>query len=161
MREDEFVATVENIQKKRPIWFGLESDAVGSADDVTTAQTRLMLTFPPEYTAFVKRYGGGYFAFTIVYSVDRCSKWYVVQRNNEIRLIGRGFLAVSENGCGDYYGFRVKNGTARRSCTFSTTKHLNPDYSPGGEKRKNHRVRFRVFEGEIKTSLYTEESRDG
>ena len=56
----------------------------------------------------MREYGGGYFAFGNVFSVSE-SDWNIVRRNAEISI--PGFIAVSDNGTGDYYGFKVAGDT--------------------------------------------------
>ena len=53
-------------------------------------------------------FGGGYFAFANVFSVKIGSEWNIVQRNRMIAI--PDFVATSDNGTGDYYGFRIVNG---------------------------------------------------
>jgi hypothetical protein len=91
-------------------------------------QVRLSITLPPEYVAFTKKAGGGYFAFTNVYSLTPESDWNIVERNAAVNLIGRGFLAFSENGCGDYYGFGVNSGVCESAVLFfdHDTQQIRP-----------------------------------
>ena len=108
MRIAEFIPIVEKIMLERPVWFGLESDRVGTEDDLRLAESQLGVRLPESYREFVARFGGGYFAFGNVFSVDPSSEWYIVDRNKGIE---RGnFVAVSDNGVGDLYGFEDCDG---------------------------------------------------
>ena len=54
---------------------------------------------------------GGYFAFTIIFSVSDGSEWYILSQTQAISLLEKHhFLAVSDNQAGDYYGFKVNAG---------------------------------------------------
>jgi hypothetical protein len=118
VEEREFLDVATDAMKERPVWFGLDSDGVASEADVVTAETALAVSFPREYRAFVQRFGGGYFAFTNVFSVDAGSDWSIVDRNSALGLLNRRFIAFSENGCGDYYGFRLADGVCENAVMF-------------------------------------------
>lgn len=118
MDEATFCSIVEHTKAKRPLWFQLDSDPPASGDDLARAQDRLSIRFPPEFVSFAKRFGGGYFAFANVYSVNANSDWNIVRRNGNAGLIVRGILACSENGVGDYFGFRVETGICTSRVLF-------------------------------------------
>lgn len=104
----EFKRLVKERRSKRPVWFGLESDPPSSEAEVEAAERSLAVSLPPEYRLFVKEFGGGYFAFVNIFSVTRNSDWNIVDRNRTVPLSADQFVAVSDNGTGDYYGFPVK-----------------------------------------------------
>lgn len=111
MTIDEFVELVVGVRRDRPVWFGLESDPVASDDEIAVAEAALGASLPVEYREFVQRFGGGYFALANVFSVASESDWSIVRRNVvSASVTGDGFVAVSDNGVGDYYGFRVQDG---------------------------------------------------
>ena len=73
----------------------------------------MSVRFPDEFRVFLSEYGGGYFAFTNVFSVDPNSEWNIEVRNAQLSPeLRRSFLAISDPGTGDYYGFRLNGGTA-------------------------------------------------
>jgi len=104
----DFQMQVQRAKEKNPVWFALEADTPASDAEVVCAENDLRVTFPTEYRDFVKDFGGGYFAFTNVFSVCPESDWNIVQRNKQYGL--DGFIAVSDNGVGDFFGFRVADG---------------------------------------------------
>lgn len=126
----EFESMVEKLKASKPQWFELDSDPPATTDQVQAAERSLGVEFPEEYVRFLKRHGGGYFAFGNVFSVDEASDWNVVVRNREGGLLGRGFLAVSDNGVGDYYGFPVQGKLCMPSITFwdHETSQVSPLY---------------------------------
>lgn len=104
MLRDEFNALIEKATTDHPHWFQLERDAPAEEPDVREAERQMGVELPAEYRHFLVDHGGGYFAFAFVFGVDSTSDWFVVERNHP-RLAS--FLAVSDPGTGDLYGFRV------------------------------------------------------
>lgn len=102
-----FKSKVTDLQSRKPVWFGLQSDPPATEAEIQKAETSLRATLPMEYKSFVREFGGGYFAFGNVFSVSD-TEWNVVRRNEEIWI--PGFIAISDSGSGDYYGFRVSGG---------------------------------------------------
>ena len=107
MNVEEFSSIVAQIRSSHPVWFGLESDRLASDEDIRHVEGELSVRLPPQYVEFLKRYGGGYFGFTNVFSADRTSDWYLGRRKSDIALQRGRFLGISDNGVGDYYGFLI------------------------------------------------------
>lgn len=105
---EEFVPLVEKRKMERPVWFGLKSDPPATQSQIQDAEAQLGVRLPESYRLFVAMYGGGYFALGNLFSVFPGSNWNIVERNREI--LPFGFLAVSDNGVGDLYGFSVTDG---------------------------------------------------
>src|SRR5688500_15721015 len=104
----EFADVVETAKRKNPVWFDLDSDPLATNEEIATAEKLLQTRFPAQYLEFITRYGGGLFAFVNIASVSPSSEWNAVHRNQKIKKLD--FIAVSENGVGDYYGFRTEHG---------------------------------------------------
>ena len=47
-------------------------------------------------------YGGGYFGYANIYSLDIDSNFYLLKHNN---LPFEKFIRIADNGCGDHYLF--------------------------------------------------------
>jgi len=126
----EFASMVERLKVSRPQWFELDSDPPATIDQVQAAERSLGVEFPVEYVSFLQRYGGGYFAFGNVFSVDEASDWSVVVRNREGGFVDRGFLAVSDNGVGDCYGFPIHGKLCMSQIAFwdHETSQVSPLY---------------------------------
>ncbi|MFO1062802.1 MAG: SMI1/KNR4 family protein [Pirellulales bacterium] len=105
---EEFVPLVEKRREERPVWFGLDSDPPATPAQIQDVEAQLGVRLPESYRLFVTMYGGGYFALGNLFSVFPGSDWNIVERNRDIFPVG--FLAVSDNGVGDLYGFRVTDG---------------------------------------------------
>lgn len=110
MNFDDFEALVSEKARENPVWFGLPSDKLASLPDVEAAERDLNVKFPVEYVEFLLRYGGGYFALGVVFSLDADSEFYVLKKNSRKLVSETGFLTFSDNGMGDLYAFRVTSG---------------------------------------------------
>lgn len=107
MNFSEFEKKVDERQKNNPIWFGLESDCLPSELDLVKVQKNLGVEFPEEYMKFIKKYGGGYFALGVVYSLDPSSDFNIFKINEDNSSVRDGYVLFSDNGSGDFYAFKV------------------------------------------------------
>jgi hypothetical protein len=98
--------------------------------DIRSAEIALNTEFPIEFRDFLLHNGGGYFAFTNVCSVNPRSQWSIVERNRNLDI--PQFVAVSDNGMGDFYGFRVRDGKCQPEIWFADheDRHLKPTPFP-------------------------------
>lgn len=123
----EFKELARIAKEKNPVWFALEADRPAADGEIAQAEAELGVTFPPEYRDFLRDFGGGYFAFVNVFSVQTGSQWNIVQRNKRHAI--DAFIAISDNGVGDLYGFGVSDGVCRPHILFSdheTNGNLKP-----------------------------------
>jgi len=119
MNRKEFSSIVQDLKKTRPIWFGLESDPEGTDSEISEVEKELLIRLPKEYKEFVQDFGGGYFGFTNVFSVNNQSEWYIVELNRQTGLLGsHSLLIISDNQTGDYFGFNVENGVCSSNIMF-------------------------------------------
>lgn len=102
-----FRKTVGHYMQTKPILFGLEHDNAPSPDEIEDTQRTLGIALPEKYKAFVAEYGGGYFGFANIYSLDEQSDFYLLKHNT---APAKGFLRIADNGCGDYYLLRIEGG---------------------------------------------------
>lgn len=110
MQFEDFKQIVERTKKEKPVWFELGSDSCINDNEIRQIENYFGSELPIEYKQFLKNYGGGYFAFLLVFSGDEKSNWNVIKQNKELNLLNKyNFLAVSDNESGDFYGFRVNN----------------------------------------------------
>lgn len=115
---EDFKKLVEKTKKDHPIWFRLESDELPSDVAVSNAEKRLGVELPVDYKNFIFEYGGGYFAFSNVYSLDGRSDWSLVDINSKYDDMRNGYVLISENGTGDFYGFKVIDGVCESKVYF-------------------------------------------
>lgn len=102
----EFRVLVAQLKVQHPVWFKLESDRPATDTEISQAEWQLQGTLPEHYHSFVKEFGGGTFALGNVLSVQPRSDWNIVDFNRRQKLIGSGYVAVSDSYSGDLYGFR-------------------------------------------------------
>ncbi|QPB85097.1 SMI1/KNR4 family protein [Pseudoalteromonas rubra] len=107
---DAFKELVEKTKNDHPIWFGMESDESPDNEALAEAEDKLGAKLPVDYKNFILEYGGGYFAFSNVFSLERRSDWNLVDLNEKYKAIRNGHLLISENSSGDFYGFRLVDG---------------------------------------------------
>jgi len=112
MNFGEFKLLVTNLRAVRPELFFTEFwDRAASAIQIELASKSLGCQFPPEYASYVQEYGGGDALGTRIYSCDADSNLYIVSKNRELEgWLPRKLIAFSDNGCGDYYVFRLMKG---------------------------------------------------
>ncbi|GAA0180422.1 hypothetical protein SH2C18_31180 [Clostridium sediminicola] len=117
MEYEVFTKIVNEKKEWNPIWFALDSDENSTDNDIAVIEEKLNLKLPIEYIQFIKNFGGGYFAFTYVYSGKSNSEWYIISQNRKAKF-GCKFIAFSDNGVGDYYGFMVNGNTCESKVSF-------------------------------------------
>ncbi|MBP5106427.1 SMI1/KNR4 family protein [Pseudomonas protegens] len=109
MNVEDFKQLLDERKRSHPIWFELPSDRLASQTQILEAQQALGLQLPADYAWFLKECGGGYFALAMLYSLDSSSDFHLVQINRAHQAITGRHLLFSENGCGDFYGFRIES----------------------------------------------------
>lgn len=107
MEFEQFEKRVEKARAEQPLLFGLERDAIPDREEISRFQQEYGVRLPEQYIQFVLRYGGGYFGYTVLYSLDRGSPFYLGAHNT--KEPGE-LLFIGENGCGDSYAFCVREG---------------------------------------------------
>lgn len=118
MNFNDFNALVDRAREQHPIWFGISSDRVATKKDILEAEDALRVHLPDDYKDFVGKYGGGYFALANVYSLDSSSEWYLKEINHKYSDVSDGYLLVSDNGVGDFYGYKITDGTCSSNIFF-------------------------------------------
>lgn len=113
-----FKQLVENVKDDHPIWFGMESDDTPNEAAIAEAEGKLGAKLPADYKDFIFEYGGGYFALANVFSLGKQSNWNLIDLNYKYDAIRNGHILVSENGLGDFYGFKVVNGVCEPKIYF-------------------------------------------
>ena len=79
MNKKEFEEMIQTVKNKNPRIFGLNSDCKPAAEDIELLEKYYNIVFPRSYKEFLLQYGGRYFAYTVVYSLDIQSPFYIVQ----------------------------------------------------------------------------------
>ena len=94
-----FKEVVKKVQIKTPFLFELGHDNIPTAEDIIAFQKQHKILFPEKYIQFLSNFGGGYFGYTNIYSLP-------------------SLLFIADNGCGDYYAFRIQNSRCSEEIVF-------------------------------------------
>lgn len=107
----DFKSVVEEKKKLNPFWFDDEADAIATENDISNAESQLGISFSEKYKEFLRLFGGGYFAFTNIFSVDGSGEWFICDKNREAKsYLPDNFIAISDDETGGLYGFVVSEG---------------------------------------------------
>lgn len=124
-----FKNIAEEAKKKNPILFALESDEKPSQTDIDTFEKENRIILPQKYKDYILDFGGGYFGFANIYSLDKNSDFYMLKHNN---LPFDKYVRIADNGCGDYYLLRIENGKCLENIFFyghETGTDIQTEYS--------------------------------
>lgn len=103
----EFITFNEIVNKTKieaPILFSLEHDVIPSEEDILKFEEQHNIQLTEKYKQFLLKYGGGFFGYANLYSLDEDSSFYLLNYN-DIPLTN--ILCVADNGCGDYYALKI------------------------------------------------------
>jgi len=115
MNKREFEELTQSVKIKNPKIFGLDSDCKPTIKDIELMEEYYNIVVPMSYKEFLLKYGGGYFAFIIVYSLDNQSPFYV-KKNVSVEFVNdNNFFPVIDFETGDLAGFKVENGICEDS----------------------------------------------
>lgn len=115
MKQLEFDNKIKKLQQLHPIWFKLLDSRPVNIDEFQETEEKMNIKLPPEYKHIVTNYGGGYFAFSILYSILDESDYNIYQEN---KVLSKGYILFSENQVGDLYGFKIDNNIAKSEIYF-------------------------------------------
>ena len=100
-----FKEIVDNMKSKRPYLFELKHDHIISMTEIENIEKKMDVKLPVDYRKFISEFGGGFFGFATVYSLDEDSSYYMFQDGQG--YLPKGYLPVSDNGCGDIYMLKI------------------------------------------------------
>jgi len=124
MTFDEFKLIVDKKKVDKPIWFALEAEKRAEEMDIANTEKLYNIHLPLEYKLFLKEYGGGFFSFVTVYTCNENSDFYIKSKNPVEAVNKNKFIAISDNGVGDLYGFSITNNKCDDKISmFSHEKH--------------------------------------
>ena len=102
-----FSTIVDECRAKKPILFGLEHDKVLCVEEIVSFENTAHITLSDKYKEFIMYYGGGYFGYANIYSLDENSNFYLLKHN---AVPFDKYVRIADNGCGDYYLHCIKDG---------------------------------------------------
>ena len=115
MDKKEFDELIQQVKENKPKLFGLDADEIPTITDIDMIEKYYGIVFPKSYKEFVLQYGGGYFAFTVVYSFDKQSSFYIKNNVTTEFINSNQIFPVIDFETGDLAGFRINNGICEDS----------------------------------------------
>lgn len=115
MDKKEFDELIQRVKENKPKIFGLDADEIPTVTDIEMIEKYYEIVFPKSYKEFVLQYGGGYFAFTVVYSFDKQSSFYIKNNVTTEFINTNQIFPIIDFETGDIAGFRINDGICEDS----------------------------------------------
>ena len=103
---------------KHPLWMECNDNSTCTDEDIVIIQKYLGVVLPENFKLFSEQFGGGHVAYVLIYSLDRSSKYYILDYNTLDRIKKDSYIAVIDNHTGDTSGFLIKNGICSEEIYF-------------------------------------------
>ena len=110
-----FKEAIKKAKTAEPLLFELAHVNIPTVEEVIAFQKQYQITLPEKYIQFLLNFGGGYFGYANIYSLDKNSSFFIFHHNP---AIVKELLFMADNGCGDYYAFRIEGGKCRDEIVF-------------------------------------------
>lgn len=111
MNIEDFLVLHNGKAKTMDVFEALESDSKISQKDIEFVERDIGCKLPKKYIDFCSLFGGGYFGFTIIHSMDRQSDWYIDTVFKKFKhYLPNGYIPFSDDQAGGLYCFRVIDG---------------------------------------------------
>lgn len=104
----DFIKEIELIKKMKPLLFQLEHDDVANEVDIKESEKYYGISFPESYKKFLMNFGGGYFGYIVVYSLEKGGMFYLQDYVSLSMIEEFGILPVIDLETGDYIGFDIE-----------------------------------------------------
>ncbi|RGE08128.1 SMI1/KNR4 family protein [Clostridiaceae bacterium TF01-6] len=110
-----FRKAIKKEKTEKPILFELEHDDIPTMKDVIAFHKQYQILLPEKYIQVLLNFGGGYFGYANIYSIDKDSYFFIFN-HNPVKV--ENLLFIADNGCGDYYALRVDNNKCSDKIVF-------------------------------------------
>ena len=110
-----FNKIIKRVKAKEPLLFELEHDDIPAMETIINFQKQHKIILPEKYIQFLLSFGGGYFGYANIYSLDKNSSFFIFNHNPAII---KNLLFIADNECGDYYAFRVQDNKCSEEIVF-------------------------------------------
>lgn len=110
-----FHEVIKRVKAKEPLLFELEHDDIPTMENIIHFQKQRQIILPEKYIQFLLSFGGGYFGYANIYSLDENSYFFISNHNPAII---RDLLFIADNECGDYYAFRIHGKKCNEEIVF-------------------------------------------
>ncbi len=112
-----FSECVEKAKAEHPIWFKGEREVPATESELRQFEKHCACALPAAFRQFALNHGFGHFGFVSVLSI-RAGEASILQPAKYLGELAHRYLPVSENGCGDFYAFEIKNGACSETLYF-------------------------------------------
>jgi hypothetical protein len=132
MNIEDFLALHDEKAKTMDVFEVLESDSKIIQKDIQFVERDIGCKLPKKYIDFCSLFGGGYFGFTIIHSMDRQSDWYIDTVFKKFKpYLPNDYIPFSDDQTGGLYCFRVIDNIASDKVFYidSNGEVLNTEYA--------------------------------
>jgi hypothetical protein len=110
----ELKTRVADMQMTKAWLFEKKRDAPLTPERLSEIEKSKGVMLDGDYRLFLTVYGAGQFAFADIYSPDPESPWSAWQALETCHVIPKEFIPLTDNGAGDFLGFRTFEGRTLR-----------------------------------------------
>ena len=135
MNYNDFIKEYEIIKKKRPILFQLEHDNPVDSKTINEHEIYFGIKFADSYRKFLSEFGGGYWGFIKVFSVDNTGDFNIKKYITKDFVNEHSFLPIVDLETGDYIGYNISDD----KCTEDLLLWLH-------EEQEKIKIRFDFYE---------------
>ena len=104
-----FNAIVDRLRNNNKAMFGLSGDSIATEKELVKVENHYKIKLSKDYRNFLQTYGGGYFGYTIVYSCDSSSRFYLINNVGVDWINMYHFLPIIDLETGDLAGYRIND----------------------------------------------------
>ena len=79
-----FNEVIKKVKTKKPSLFELEHDNIPEMENIINFQKQHKIILPEKYIQFLLSFGGGYFGYANIYSLDKNSSFFIFNHNPAI-----------------------------------------------------------------------------
>lgn len=114
----DFLREYEMIKKSRPILFQLEHDNPVNSKIINEHEMFYGIKFAESYKKFLTEYGGGYWGFIKIFSVDCTGKCYIKNYVSKEFINKYSFLPIVDLETGDFIGYNISDNKCTEELIF-------------------------------------------
>lgn len=110
MNYNEFAEIMSEVKAQNPRLFDLGADKTVGEETISKWEKEYGYSLPEDYKAFLKKIGGGYFGYTVIYSFDENGQFCITEYVSKEMINELQMIPIIDFETGDYAGFDMKNG---------------------------------------------------
>lgn len=131
MTSNHFFTHLENTMAQCPhLFLFREQEPKATIENIKQIETHLNAKLPSIYTQFQKKFGGGNFGYTELFSIVPESEYYLFSIENNIAITNQGFFPILDDQTGGIYCFKKhKNNFSDKIYYLDISLRETPAYS--------------------------------